>query len=72
MGAETGKQNRVCSEIRGESRARSDLSNLIDGHKTEIFPVFRSEMAWPDETRQQFCTVPELAETEVLNPTQEA
>ena len=29
-------------------------------------------MAYPDETRHRFCMVPELAEAEVLNPTQEA
>ena len=66
MEAETEKQNRVCREIEEEFCARSDLSNLIDGQKTEIsktFSVFRSEMALPDETRHQFCTVPELAKT---------
>ena len=48
MGAETGKQNRVCRETQEEFRARSDLSHFIDGYKTEIsktVSVFRSEMA---------------------------
>ena len=77
MGAETGKQNGACTEIQEEFCASSDLSDLIDGQKkieiSEVFAVFPpSEMAWPDETRLQFCPVPELAETEVLNPTQEA
>ena len=66
MEAETEKQNRVCREIEEEFCARSDLSNLIDGQKTEIskiISVFRSETAWPDETRHQFWPVPELAET---------
>ena len=69
MGAATGKQNRVCREIQEEFRARvsdrSDFSDLFDGQKTEIsqvFSVFRSEIAWPDEARRQFCTVPELIE----------
>ena len=66
MGDETRKQNRVYREIQEKFRARSDLSTLIDRPKTEIskiISVFRSEIAWPDETRHQFCPVPELAET---------
>ena len=38
----------------------------------KIFSVFLLEMAWPGETRHQLCAVPELAETEVLNPKQQA
>ena len=50
----------------GRISCQSDLSNLIEGKKTEIstiFSVFLSEMAWPGDTRHQFCTVPELAKT---------
>ena len=66
MGPGTRKQKRVCREIQEEFRARSDLSNLIDGQKTEISQicsVFRSEMSWPDEIRHQFWPVPELAKS---------
>ena len=77
VGAGAGKQNRV------EERPRKNFvpdriygissMDLKKPQKSQkYFSVLRTEMAWPDETRHQFCTVPELAETEILNPTQEA
>ena len=36
MGTEIRKQNRFCREIQEETRAGSDLSDLVDGQKTEI------------------------------------
>ena len=66
MGDETGKQNTVCREIR-KNFVRVPINRLLSIHKkaeiSEIFSVLRTEMAWSDETRHQFCMVPAPNET---------
>ena len=56
MGDEAGKQNTVCREIKEDCFVSSDsstLDRLTENSNLETISVFRTEMAWRDETRHQ-------------------